>query len=127
MDPNLLFSQITAGAALAYVLRLVQRWEKLPWITQHTQGITVLARLLLSFVATLGISWTWSAGDKAGHVLAIAIPSWTVLAHGLWHWFGQYALQHGWGQVLNIGTLQKIETPLEVKNVDKPKETSSIK
>jgi len=111
MDPNLLFSQITAGAAFAYLLRLVQKWEKIPWITQHTQGITVFVRLALSFVATLGISWQWNG---AAHSLTITGLSATTIFLGIWHWFGQYALQHGWGQLFSVGTLKSIETPVQM-------------
>jgi hypothetical protein len=114
MDPNLMFSQVTAGAAFAYLLRLIQRWDKLPWVTQHTQGITIAVRLILSGLATIGISWQW---NSASHSLTIGgLQLWTITL-GLWHWFGQYALQHGWGQVFNIGTLQKVETPVVVTNV----------
>jgi hypothetical protein len=76
MDPNLLFTQVTAGAAFAYLLRLIQRSEKLPWVTQHTQGMTVLIRLILSFAATVGISFQWNG---ALHTLTISgLSAWTV-------------------------------------------------
>lgn len=114
MDPNLMFSQVTAGAAFAYLLRLIQKWDKLPWVTQHTVRISVWFRIILSGLATVGISWQWNG---PAHQLVINGLALNTVALGLWHWFGQYALQHGWGQVFNIGTLQKVETPVEVMNV----------
>lgn len=116
MDPNMLFTQVTSGAAMAYLLRLIQKWEKLPWITQHTGGITVTFRLILSAAATLGITWQWSASEH-GHILAIAFPTAGALLHGLWLWFGQYAMQHGWGQLFNVGTVSSIEVPVELKQI----------
>lgn len=115
MNPNILFTQVTAGAASAYLMRLLQKWNRTPWITDHSHGIIVLVRVIMSAAVTLGISWTWSPAADNGHVLAIAIPSLAGIIHGAWNWFGQYALQHGWGQILNVGNVTSISTPVEVK------------
>lgn len=112
MDPNLLFTQVTAGAAFAYLLKLVQQWKKIPWITEHTKELNAVIRAALAFAATVGIGYQW---DGATHALTITGLSASAIFHGVWHWFGQYALQHGWGQVLNIGTLSKVEVPVEVE------------
>ena len=111
MDANLVFTQVTAGAACAYVLRLLQQWKALPWVTSHTTGINTAIRLILSGAATLGISWQWAAADTGGHTLTIAIPSAMVVLHGAWQWFGQYALQHGWGQLFQLNGGQQAQAP----------------
>lgn len=111
MDPNLFFTQLTAGAALAYLLRILQKWNKVSWINDHTTGISIFVRACLSFFATIGIGWTWNGVE---HSLTITGLSAAVLAHGLWHWFGQYALQHGWGQIFNVGTVSTISAPVKV-------------
>lgn len=103
MDANLVITQMTAGAGCAYLLQLLQKWAKIPWITEHTHAINIAARAVMSGAAALGISSVWSPVDGGGHTLTITIPSAMVILHGLWMWFGQYALQHGWGQVLSIG------------------------
>lgn len=114
MEPNLLFSQLTAGAALAYLLQLIQKWDKLPWITQHTKVVTVAFRAVLALAATVGISFQWNG---AAHTLMIEGLSASTIGMGLWHWFGQYAMQHGWGQLLNVGTTSKMELPMEIVDV----------
>lgn len=102
---TIFFTQITSGAAAAYILQLLQQWKALPWITAHTTKINIAVRLLFSFAAALGISWTWAPGSTHGaHLLTVAIPSAADLLHGTWHWFGQYALQHGWLKVFQIQT-----------------------
>jgi hypothetical protein len=99
---TILFTQLTSGAACAYILQLLQQWKALPWITAHTTKINILVRLAMSAGAALGIGLTWAPAAGSGHALTIAIPSGVTLLHGIWHWFGQYALQHGWLKVFQI-------------------------
>lgn len=99
---TLIFTQLTSGAACAYILQLLQQWKALPWITEHTTKINVIVRLVMSAGAALGIGWTWAPLADHGHTLTIAIPSALTLLHGAWHWFGQFALQHGWLKVFQI-------------------------
>lgn len=106
---SLIFTAVTSSAACAYLLQLLQKWSKTPWITEHTTGINVAVRAVLSAAATVGISVAWNSGSDNSHTLIIAIPSGITLLHGIWHWFGQYALQHFSGKILSIP-----ETP-EVK------------
>jgi len=103
MAANLLSTQIGAAAVCAYAIQLAQKWSKLPWITEHTQGINTAMRIVTSGIAAMGITWAWSPGTDGGHVLTIAIPSGAVLLTYFWHWFVQYAIQHGWGNLLTQG------------------------
>lgn len=102
MDNNLALTSITSGAACAYIIQMLQNAKSLPWITAHTDGINRTIRLAASGIATLGISFAWSAAPGDMHTLTFMIPSGGVILHGAFHWFGQYALQHGWGKVLSI-------------------------
>lgn len=111
---NMLATQIPTAAAGAYALRAVQKWNKLPWITQHTKHMTIAFRAGISFASTLGIHFVWNGADRS---LLITLPTLMVLLFGLWHWFSLYAMQHAWGNVFNIGTLQTIETPVQVEKV----------
>lgn len=116
---NMLATQLTAGAACAYILQLLQKWSKTPWITEHTTGINNAVRLILAFVSSLGISWVWSGSQDGGHTLTIAIPSAIAVVQSLWHVFGQFALQHGWGKVLALnGSVPK-------EPVTKPEQTQA--
>jgi len=103
-DTNIFLSQVTWGAVMAYILLLLQRWSKLPWLTQHTTEITTIFRAVLAFVATIGIGISWNG---AAHTLTITNLSLSVIASGLWHWFGQFAIQHGWGQLFLLQPQQK--------------------
>lgn len=110
MDANLLMTQITAGAACAYLLQLLQKWEKVPWITQHTVYINTGVRAVLALLAVVGITEAWTPNPGGGGVLAFTIPPATVILHGIWHWFGQYALQHGWGKILDVDGQPSLKT-----------------
>lgn len=97
---SLLTSQIAAAAACSYLLNLLQKWSKTPWITEHTTLLNGMVRAVLAFAATVGIGWAWTSTGDNGHALTITIPSAMVLLHGLWHWFSQYALTHLAGSAL---------------------------
>lgn len=107
-------SSLTAAAACAFFLQLIQKTKYVPWITEHTKEINIGAKLLLSGLATLGISHAWNPSTGGGGVLMFTVPPLSVILIGLWHWFGQFAIQHGFGQVLNIGTLKAIDNPVQV-------------
>jgi hypothetical protein len=104
-------SQFTAAAVLEYLLHFLQKWSKTPWITEHTNGITVGARALFAFAATLGITWKYS-GDT--HELVIGGLSAIAIATGLWHVISQYAMQHAFGGLVRSGNLDKIKAIVTV-------------
>ena len=97
--------QFAAGAALEYFLHLLQGWSKTPWITEHTTKITAICRAALAFFATIGLSWQY-----AGGTLTITGLSVSVVAAGLWHFFRQFALQHGFGHLIRNGNLSAFQT-----------------
>lgn len=99
-------SQFTAAAVLEYLLHFLQKWSKTPWITEHTQGITVACRATLAFFATLGINWKYTGAD---HTLIITGLSAVAIATGLWHVISQYAMQHAFGGLVRSGNLDKIK------------------
>jgi hypothetical protein len=103
VEPNILYTHLTAGALFAYLLAHVQQWNKIPWITKDTAKMNAAIRLGLAALANLGIHWTWSGTWTAGRTLMIAIPSLSVLGHAAFNLAGQYATQHGWEKVFNIG------------------------
>lgn len=94
---TLLTSQIGAAAACAYFLNLLQKWQKLPWITQHTEEINFWVRAILAAGSAIGINAVWNPTD---HSLLITGLSVTTIFHGVWHWFTQYAITHMTGKVL---------------------------
>jgi len=109
-NPSMLGTQIGAAAVCAYAIQFLQRWSKIPWITEHTAGINTAARIVTSGIAALGVSWAWGDLSGGGHSLTIAIPSGATILYGLWHWFQQYAVQHGWGNLLSVPITAKAES-----------------
>ena len=102
MNPNIALTHLTSAAAFAYILMWAQRWEKLPWITQEAQRITVIFRVFLAVVSSAGISMAWSGDSTAGWHVSIAIPPVTIMGKVAFHAFGQYALQHGWFKLFQL-------------------------
>lgn len=102
MEPinSLLTSQIAAAAACSYIINLLQKSPKLPWITAHTAGINTVVRIILSGMATLGISYAWAPAAGGGHTLTFTLPSLAAGVAAGWHWFSQFALTHLAGTAL---------------------------
>jgi hypothetical protein len=108
-NPSMLSTQIGAAAVCAYAIQLAQRWSKIPWITEHTAGINAIARVVTSGFAALGVSYAWGDLAGGGHTLSFMLPSGAGFVAGLWHWFTQYAVQHGWGNLLSQPITNKAE------------------
>lgn len=117
-DPIL--SSVTAAAACSFLLDRVQKSHIIPWVTAHTKWINLAAKIVMSGASTLGISHAWQPAATGGGTLVITIPVASVIMIGAWHWFGQFALQHGFGQLLTVGTVTTVDVPVEVHQVDKP-------
>jgi len=96
--------QFGAAAALEFALHFLQRWSKTPWITENTTKISATFRVMLAFFATIGLTWHYDGGT-----LVITGLSVSVIATGLWNFFRQYALQHGFGHLIRTGNLDKFQ------------------
>lgn len=114
MDGNIVSTQMTVAAVGAYILRLIQKWDRVPWVTTHTQVISVIFRAAIAFFSAIGINATWNGVD---HALTITGLSFVTIAYGLWHVITLYVMQHGWGKLFDVGTVQTIETPVKVEDV----------
>lgn len=110
-NPSMLSTQIGAAAVCAYLVQLLQRWSKIPWITEHTTGINAALRIVTSGAAAIGVHWAWADSSSGGHTLSIAIPSFAAILAAGWHWFVQYAIQHGWGNLLSAGPVDYFPVP----------------
>lgn len=106
-------TSLYASAASAYIVQFIQRWDKTPWVTEHTKWMTTGLRLGLSFVSAVGVSWAWAAKEGGGHTITIAIPGLASLLIGIWHVFGQYAFTHGFGGLLKAIELKPPAVPVE--------------
>jgi hypothetical protein len=85
----------SVGVAIlsAYLLDFAKRTKAIPWVSYYTSKLNVAARIVLSGIGTLGVSWVWSPAGT-GHQLLINIPAWSVVIAGLWHWATSYGVQH---------------------------------
>lgn len=86
--------------ALGYIQHMLKRLESLPKINFYSTKINFALRVVLSGLGTLGLSWAWSSAPDGGHHLSLYIPSFAVLLLGAWHWFVQFAVQHGFEGIL---------------------------
>lgn len=109
VEPNILYTHITAAALFAYLLQLAQNSQKIPWIRKDTTKLTTILRIVLSGIATLGIHWTWSGTWTEGRSIMIVIPALSVLAHTVWNWGGQYAMQYFGEKVMDVGQTSRID------------------
>jgi hypothetical protein len=92
--------QFVAGAALEYLLHLLEKSTKIKWISEHTPHITLAARALMSAGATIGITWHYVA--SSGQLVIGGLTLWGIFM-GLIHWFNQFAIQHGFGGLIRAG------------------------
>lgn len=102
---DVLFSHMTAAAIAAYIINKLQAAKQLPWITAHSDGINRTLRLVSSFIATAGITYTW---DHNAHQLVINGLSLTAILFALYHVFGQYALTHVFGTAFTLAKAQSV-------------------
>jgi hypothetical protein len=95
MDPS-------AGAGAAHVgstliIVGVMNWLKNSrWFPLLKDGQKIVNRTVSIFSALavqLGISYQWSVNALGGHNLLIAIPTFSVILIGLFHWASQYLYQ----------------------------------
>jgi len=98
-DPIL--SSVTAAAACSMLLDRIQKSKLIPWVNAHSTSINLTAKLVMSGLATIGIAHAWTPAVTGGGTLVLTIPSLPVIGIGLWHWFGQFAIQHGFGQIIS--------------------------
>jgi hypothetical protein len=111
MDGTTYFeTQFKFAALLEYLLHALQQWSKTPWISEHTSAITIGARGLMAFFATIGIGWQYSG---SAHTLLITGLSLTAIVTGTGHFVAQYAMQHAFGGLVRSGNLDKIKNIVE--------------
>jgi hypothetical protein len=89
-------TSLSAAIVLGYLLDYAKRLKQVPQINYYSNKLNAWVRLVVTGIATLGVSWTWSATTTGGHQWIVTIPATAVLASGIWHWAVQYGLQHGW-------------------------------
>ena len=102
MDANIVTTQFSAAALVVFGLQKLKSAKWFPWVQHEGQvwlkrGISVATALAIH----TGISHVWEpdAAMSGYHKLILTIPPGSVIAVGIWHWFGQYAIQETLYQV----------------------------
>lgn len=91
-------TQVGAAAGLSFLLQWAKGSKYFPWFTAETAKLNRLATIVGSGLVAVGLNYTW---DASSHTLTIANLSFATVGTGLWHWFTQYALTHGWFKATN--------------------------
>jgi hypothetical protein len=95
-------TSVIVAVLSAYVMHLLKAAKSLPKINFYTTKLNFGLRAAMSAIGTIGISLKWAAATAGGGTVVIAIPGAMVLLSGLWHWAGQFGVQHGFESVFQI-------------------------
>lgn len=94
---NVLATQVTAGAIIAFVTNWMKNSKYMPWITQETKTISRLVAVVLSAATAVGVNVVWNGTD---HTLLISGLTLYGIVGAFWALAKQYAFQHLAGQVM---------------------------
>lgn len=92
-------SQLTSAAIVVYLLQWAKSCPIIPWITEHSKGISRLTSAGLAAVSAIGVHYSFDA--EAGRLVVEGLTV-SGLLHGLWLFGNQFALQQlAYDAVLN--------------------------
>jgi len=94
---NVLATQVTAGAIIAWVTNWLKQSKYFPWITQETKAISTMVAVVLSAAAALGVNVAWNGAD---HTLIISGLTLYGILGAAWALAKQYVMTHLAGQVM---------------------------
>lgn len=82
------------------------------WFNRNTSRANFLLSLLISFVAAIGVHYTWDAHTGTLMITGLTLAG---ISHGAWEWFMQWAAQHASykGFVVPAETLGEIRALLQ--------------
>jgi len=88
---NVVITQITMGTLFAGVLAYLKAKAWIPWFNKHSATINHVFLLASSAGTAIGVHLVW---DSAAGSLTITGLSLVTIAHGVWEWAKQWALQY---------------------------------
>jgi hypothetical protein len=94
---NVLATQVTVGAIIAYATNWLKNSKYFPWITHETQVISHFVAAFLSAAAAVGVNAVWNGTE---HTLVISGLTLTGILGAVWALGKQFAIQHLAGQVM---------------------------
>lgn len=83
-------AQLTAAAAVAFIIQWLKNSKYFPWLSSETAKLNRIAAVIGSGLATFGIS-----AHYANHTLVISNLDVRSIAHFAWVWFQSFVMSHG--------------------------------
>jgi hypothetical protein len=99
---------VGVGMLFGYVVQWAKKSKYVPWLDAQSKKLTLMVQLGLSGLSALGITMTW---NREAHTVLIAGLSLATVFSGAWHWFFQFAVQHGWTNLLAIAEFAEANLP----------------
>lgn len=102
MEANVVMTQFTSAAIFVFAMQKLKAAAWFPLLKHEGQVWQKRAASIGTALGVhLGISHVWNPAPDGYHQLIITIPPLAVIAVGLWHWLGQYAMQETMYQVVS--------------------------
>lgn len=93
MESSIGLTHFTSAAIVVYFMNKLKAAKWFPILQKDRVLLNRAFSIVVAFFVSIGISYTWTATEGGAHQLVLMIPSWGVLALGVWHWLNQYAMQ----------------------------------
>ncbi len=100
MEPNVVTSQVTTAALVAFVLQWAKRSPWCPWLQADDKRVQFYLSGVLALATSLGIAYTWNADTGT---LVITGLSWSTIGPAAWDWIRQWVMQ----QAVYQGVVQR--------------------
>jgi hypothetical protein len=101
---NVVFTHFTAAGLVVVTMNWLKNASWFPLVQKDAVKLNRAFSMALALAVGIGIRYVWTPGTEGTHILTLTIPSWSVLAAGLWHSIGQYLMQEGFFQVTKART-----------------------
>jgi hypothetical protein len=94
---NVLATQITAGALIAFVVNFVKQSKYFPWISEETKTLSTILAAFLAAATAVGVNAVWNPTE---HTLLISGLTLAGISAAVWAFAKQYVMQHLAGKVM---------------------------
>lgn len=86
---SLLGTKATVALAIIFFQQWLKRQSWFPLLTYESKSMNHLFSIAMAGLGTLGIHFTWNAGDHSLMITGLAVPA---IATGMVHWVQQYLM-----------------------------------
>jgi len=101
MDANIVTTQFSATVCFVWAIQQLKKAKWFPLLEQKGQwlikrGVSIIGAFFIH--TSIGYVWNPTLDANGNRHLDLAIPTFAVMAVGLWHWFSQFVIQESWYQ-----------------------------